>query len=180
MRGLLVAIAAAALAGLAQAHAQTPGAANTEVRFASRIPTDEEARETLRLVAENITNGRDSQGRNLRPLTAEEAKTLLDIGRVKEIMDVAQASVAGAACGLDWEELNFLKLMKRERSRGPFTQHEIAAVAMVHGSTMARYDPSAGCTPEQRARVEDFYRRKWQTATAPALTTTGLDVIGTG
>src|SRR5262245_41241619 len=124
-RFLFVVLAMASAAAYAQAPAT--GAA---ARFAPSEPSDTAAQNTLNIVVANITEAVDEQGRKLRPLTAEEAKTpLLDTALVKEVMDVAFASATGKACGVDWTEQNFRKLMQRERALGTRSTHQLAAIS---------------------------------------------------
>jgi hypothetical protein len=160
MRRFLFVILAMGLGGLAEA--QAPPETGSAARFSQLTPTDDEARAVLELITANITKARDEKGQQLRPLTAEEAKTpLLDLALVKEIMDVARASAAGEACKLDWTQDNYLKLMRRERARGGYSTHQIAAISMVHGFTSGKLETSV-CPDGARERVADFYRRKWQ------------------
>ena len=160
-RSYVVVASAVALAGLA--HAQAPGVAGRELRFGPRTPADEVAQATLDQATAYIDMAVDENGRNLRPLTPEESRTpLLDLALVKEVMDVAQASAAGAACQLDWEGRNYLKMMRRERARGDLSTHQLGAISLAHRFTMSRFEMVTTCPPGQRERTEEFYRRKWQ------------------
>jgi len=152
----------------ATAHAQTPPATGATAtgaaaRFAPSPPSDTAAQNVLNLVTSSITEAVDEQGRKLRPLTPEEAKTpLLDSALVKEVMDVAFASAAGKACGVDWAEQNFRKLMQRERALGIRSTHQLAAISLTHGFILGRTGANMTCPESRRGEVEDFYRRKWQ------------------
>ncbi|MDP3736847.1 MAG: hypothetical protein Q8R02_05630 [Hyphomonadaceae bacterium] len=146
------------LTGSAMAQAPT-------VWFGSGKISDETADGFLSHATSIITSAIDEKGRSLRPLTAEEAASpLLDRKLVKEIIDVGSASAFGAACGVDWENKNYLKLMGRERARGGRTTHQIAAISLVHGLTMSTFDPRMECRPTDKIKAETFYRRKWNGA----------------
>jgi hypothetical protein len=152
-----------AIASTAAAQAQTPPATGAAARFAPTPPSDTAAQNVLNVVISNITEAVDEQGRKLHPLTAEEAKTpLLDAALVKEVMDVAFASATGKACGLDWSEQNYRKLMQRERALGTRSTHQLAAISLTHGFILGRTGANMTCPEGRRGEVEDFYRRKWQ------------------
>jgi hypothetical protein len=146
----------------AAAHAQAPPAAGAAARFAPTPPSDTAAQNVLNVVTSSITEAVDEQERKLRPLTPEEAKApLLDTALVKEVMDVAFASATGKACGLDWSEQNYRKLMLRERELGTRSTHQLAAISLMHGFILGRTGANVTCPEGVRERVEDFYRRKW-------------------
>jgi hypothetical protein len=154
---LLVLVAFASYAGPAQ------GQTSRSVQYKPDWVTDQMAADTLHWAMSNITKGVDERGQWLRPLTEEEAgHPLLEVELVKEIMDVGRASVAGLRCDLDWQERNYRKLMKRERARGDRSTHQLAAIGMIHGYTMGKFPMDVPCPAQERARLEDFYARKWQ------------------
>ncbi|MBX9746500.1 MAG: hypothetical protein K2X34_06335 [Hyphomonadaceae bacterium] len=157
MRVLAFAIAAALTAFAAPAVAQDHNA-----RFIASTPPDTAIDQILTAVAENITSARTEDGQPLPPLTeAERAQPLLDRELVREVMDIAVASGVGQVCSLDWENRNFLPLMQRERARGDRTQHQLGAIAIIHGMVQGQVAQSGTCTMTGAANAASFYDRKW-------------------
>ena len=158
MRGLL-----AALVWLCAATS-TPafGQQDAEVRFIPRTMTDERADQILQLVTDNLSMARGSDGQPLPPLTAaERAQPLLDRELVIEVYDIGLDSGIGQLCGLDWNTLNFAPLMQRERARGDRSDHQLAAIAMIHGIAQQGVVRAGRCGGNGVTGAQDFYARKW-------------------
>lgn len=136
------------------AMAQTPAASVVQPI------TDAAADQTFAQVLLVLPQGRNSQGLPLGPVPSNAPKPLLPAALVKEIMEIGAYSGIGEACGLDWAEANFLKLMARERKRGGYSDHQLGAIGMTHGLMQARYSMTSA-TAEACSAAKLFYKSKW-------------------
>lgn len=139
-------------------HAQS---AQDDVRILDEPISDALADQLLALVTGNLARARGSDGQPLPPLSeAERARPLFERTFVKEIFDVGVASGIAEACGMNWQDNNYLPLMKRERSRHTHSQHQIAAISMLHGLGQ-EYASKEPCLPDDKKNLPQFYRKKW-------------------
>ncbi len=137
-------------------------AQDASARFLSTPAPDGAVDEILTAVSENISMAQDDNGQPIPPLTeAQRATPLLDRETVREVMDIGAASGVGQACSLDWQQNNFIPLMNRERARGDRSQHQLAAIAMIHGLIQGVVSQRGACGPDAGPRVSAFWQLKW-------------------
>ncbi|MFT3727342.1 MAG: hypothetical protein QM759_05935 [Terricaulis sp.] len=159
-RTFAAALCAVALAS-GGASAQTQSWAGPHF-FPQEAP-DNAVAEVMQIVIAHITDAHDANGNALPPLSADEqAAPLLDPALSKEVMDIAAASGIGQVCALDWQNLNYLRLMARERARGDRTPHQLAAIGLLHGLVQSEVAHDAGtCNDAFRQAAQTFYAAKW-------------------
>lgn len=157
-------IVRAALAGVALLFASMSSAfaQDASVRFMEQSMTDEFVDRVLGAATMALPAARGDDGQPLPPLPEEQrGQPLLDRELVREVIDIGFASGIGEVCELDWSANNFLPLMRRERARGDRSQHQLAAIAIVHGVIQGQVAGAAACGPNGASAATDFYRRKW-------------------
>lgn len=155
--------AALALACLvAPAHAQEQAPPPVETGFLHGDAAAQLADQLLPIVLQHMDRARDDRGQTLPPLSAEARAALIDREFATEIVDIGVASGVGQLCGLDWQALNFEPLMRRERSRGDRSPHQIALIALLHGAAQGVIAGGNGrCGPNGVREATAFYARKW-------------------
>lgn len=161
MRVLALALASVLFSTAPAVHAQEQNA----IRFIQAEIPDHVIDQVLAAVTTNIQLARGENGEAMPPLNEQQRATpLLDRALVREIMDIGMASGVGQACGLEWGPRNFLPLMARERARGDRSQHQIGAIALVHGVMQSQTASGASCGANGASAAASFYDLKWGAA----------------
>lgn len=109
-----------------------------------------------------------SDGSHPGPITQiEKRKGVIPITAAHLIANLAFDTALADWCGLDWKELSYLQIMRRERAREIWKDRQFTYIAVLHGAfqiffkKMLQEFPS--CTERLKRQVENFLSKKqWQ------------------
>lgn len=143
MRLILVFLLAAGIPGMAQAQGSAPP---------PDIKTMAQALQSLAL--DNITRAICDNGQQCAPTTAQEkANPPLRALEAELVVARAYLSAYASRCGLDWQTLNFLPMMRYLRGTLKLNERQMAIVGVMHGTVQGIGERVQGCDDAMRASL---------------------------
>lgn len=107
------------------------------------------------LALDNISNAICDNGQKCAPATAQEkAKPPLSASDAELVISRAFLSAYASRCGLDWQKLNFVPMMRYLRSTVKLNERQMAIVGVMHGIVQGIGERVQGCDDGMRASLE--------------------------
>lgn len=112
-----------------------------------------------------LPQGRLLDGSPVAPVTPEERREGVIPGDAADLIVRLAADTALAEfCQLDWKQLSFRPIMRRERARGLWSDRQIAYIGILHGFVQGQFlrllERSEVCTAKHRRAVAEFFAEK--------------------
>ena len=115
-------------------------------------PTMAQALQLLAL--DSITNALCDAGQKCAPTTAQEkANPPLSTADAELVIRRAYLSAYASRCGLDWQKLNYLPMMRYLRTTAKLNERQMAIVGTMHGIVQGIGEQVQGCDDGMRASL---------------------------
>ena len=149
------------LVGLVPANAFATG---KEV-FLSGIIADEVVARAVEAANNLLPKGRLRDGSSLAPVTPKERlRGVIPPENAHHIVKSAADSALTEHCGLDWRNLSFRPLMRRERRLSTWSERQLAFIGILHGYVQATYrdllKTHQRCSDTHKQAIVNFFARK--------------------
>ena len=112
----------------------------------------------LKMALENIHRAKCGAKKLCAPATkAERMSPPITNEQAKKVVSAAVISVIAKHCGLDWQQRNFLPMMKYHRENFQMAARQTALIGLLHGITMGMMKKSIekkACTPSLKLKAE--------------------------
>ena len=112
-----------------------------------------------------MPKGRTLDGTPLAPITPEERRNgVIPFESVRLIVHLAADTALAQFCGLDWRNISFRPIMLRERTRGKWSDRQLAYIGLLHGVVQGQshgvLQAEETCTGEMKSAVATFFAEK--------------------
>ena len=151
------------LVGLVPANAFAAG----KELFLSGIIADEVVARAVEAANNLLPKGRLRDGSAPAPVTQEERQRgVIPPENAHQIVRSAADSALTQHCELDWRNLSFRPLMRRERRLGTWSDRQLAFIGILHGYVQANYrellKAHQRCSEMHKQAIVEFFARKKQ------------------
>ncbi len=145
--------------------APSTNALATKEEFLSDEVNDEFVKQSVNVTNTLFPTGRLADGSPPGPVTeVEERLGVIPLDTAQRIVRLAVDTAFAEYCGLDWAQISFLPIMKRERAEGRWSDRQIAYIGMLHGFVQGSYRELSKkfepCNANQKRAVEKFFTEK--------------------
>lgn len=135
--------------------------------FLSGIIADEVVARAVEAANNLLPKGRLRDGSSLAPVTPKERlRGVIPPENAHHIVKSAADSALTEHCGLDWRNLSFRPLMRRERRLGTWSDRQLAFIGILHGYVQANYrellKAHQRCSEMHKQAIVEFFARKKQ------------------
>lgn len=136
-----------------------------EEAFLSGRPGDSFVETVVDAANELLPKGRMFDGTPPPPVTpAERRDGVIPFEAARLIVNLAADTALAEFCGLDWKQLSFRPIMRRERARGTWTDRQLAYIGLMHGFVQGQshklLQHHETCTGEMKESVAAFFAGK--------------------
>lgn len=112
-----------------------------------------------------LPQGRMRDGSSPHPVTPHERKDgVIPREDASRIVSLAADTALTQHCELDWQNLSFRPLMRRERDRGIWSDRQLAYIGILHGYAQGAYrellKSHQRCSANHKQAIVQFFARK--------------------
>ena len=114
----------------------------------------------------NLAQAKLSDGASVPPETAEErSRPLIPPEESRLAVDTGMVSGTANWCGLEWQRGHYLGYMKWQRSRGLWSEKQLAYIALLHGIAMGiaerEFGETGACSEPQTNQIYAWIAKRW-------------------
>ena len=112
-----------------------------------------------------LPQGQLRDGSPPAPVTPEEARQgVIPREDARRIVNSAADTALTEHCELDWRNLSYWPLMRRERQRDTWSDRQLAFIGILHGYVQSAYSEllktHQRCKNEHKQAIVEFFSRK--------------------